>query len=772
MENASHCVLCPAGFHQDVNGSASCLPCIPGRANNREGQLECDECGSHTYTDTPRSLFCVACAPGRKQITPGSAACINCGAGEFGGSGGTCTDCPAGWFRNPNNPILTACQQCTLGTTSEPKASVCSGCDLGKFGSSKGVCGGCPAGTYQDGKGSRSCKPCPVDTFGPDTNATSNAQCQDCPAERSTGTATGAASAAVCLCRRSSFYQKADGNCTACPGGADCSLRDGVGLRDVLALPGFWQPHLASGTFIPCARAYKGSNANLLAEARCCPASSTTGACGQTNRNRTAAAAPLSSSSLTNMSSWNPSEQCAPEYTGPLCRACAVDHVPLGDDCRVCRGGSDPVAVLGVLLGGCGFVFLVMVMVLIRHKPPSVENTGGAEDIVADTTGHVLGQIKILISMVQILSSFSTAYDGVPWPVAFKDFSLGLSFVNLDFLYVLAGGSCRMALPFLDRLLIHLAVPLLLAVSLGSALAVAAALAAGNKKKRTSQRQTTVKVFLFLLLLLFPGLATRLFQTFRCQDVPGVGSVLEHDFAVACYKGTHSAHLGAVACGIAVYIVGIPATILQVLWKNRRHLHDAASPKHEAVLFTLGGLYSQYEPRFWWFELATLLTKMLMTGALVIAAPGSPVQLLAATLVMMGFMLLVLKTSPFVADGEDVMSFVSTLTLVLTTLGGFTLIMDQDRRDPTFHADTIGVGLVALNSVVIAVQLGYIVLVKARLWRRIAKRCCPLFASKHQLDTSLQQPSAAKITPVQRRASPPQQTGDSEGGRLNTLQWT
>ena len=98
---------------------------------------------------------------------------------------------------------------------------------------------------------------------------------------------------------------------------------------------------------------------------------------------------------------------------------------------------------------------------------------------------------------------------------------------------------------------------------------------AGNRDRRTLQRQTTVKVLLFLLLLLYPGLATRLFQTFRCQKVDGVGLVLEQDFALSCFAGAHAVHLGAVACGIAVYIVGIPAGILGALWKNRRHLHDA-----------------------------------------------------------------------------------------------------------------------------------------------------------------------------------------------------
>ena len=128
---------------------------------------------------------------------------------------------------------------------------------------------------------------------------------------------------------------------------------------------------------------------------------------------------------------------------------------------------------------------------------------------------------------------------------------------------------------------------------------------------------------------------------------------------------------------------------------------------------------------------ANLLTKMLMTGALVIASPGSPVQLLSATLVMMGFMLLVLKTSPFVADGEDVMSFLSTLALVLTSLGGLVLIMDQRATDdegnpaPTFDADTIGMGLVVMNTLVILAQLVYIILVKTKVWGRIARRIPP-----------------------------------------------
>lgn len=48
-------------------------------------------------------------------------------------------------------------------------------------------------------------------------------------------------------------------------------------------------------------------------------------------------------------------------------------------------------------------------------------------------------------------------------------------------------------------------------------------------------------------------------------------------------------------------VMGVPLAMFGVLWKNRLHLWDKKSPKHEAVLFELGGLYQQYEPKYWWF---------------------------------------------------------------------------------------------------------------------------------------------------------------------------
>ena len=47
-----------------------------------------------------------------------------------------------------------------------------------------------------------------------------------------------------------------------------------------------------------------------------------------------------------------------------------------------------------------------------------------------------------------------------------------------------------------------------------------------------------------------------------------------------------------------------------------------------------------------WFELIVIANKMMMTGALSVVEPGSPVQMIAAILIMQTFLLLVLKTAP------------------------------------------------------------------------------------------------------------------------------
>ena len=178
--------------------------------------------------------------------------------------------------------------------------------------------------------------------------------------------------------------------------------------------------------------------------------------------------------------------------------------------------------------------------------------------------------------------------------------------------------------------------------------------------------------------------------------------------------------LVAAAC-LVVYIIGLPFGMFMALYKNRQHLFDTASKEHERVKASYGGLYLQYEEKYWWFEMVVVLQKMIMTGAMCVIAPGSSLQLLAAVLVTLIYMLLVLKTAPYEEDSEDYTSFVACLTLTLTTVGGLLLITDH-LSTPTYESTLLGALLIAMSVCCIAVEIGIVVLIDCGVYEKICGR--------------------------------------------------
>ena len=96
-------------------------------------------------------------------------------------------------------------------------------------------------------------------------------------------------------------------------------------------------------------------------------------------------------------------------------------------------------------------------------------------------------------------------------------------------------------------------------------------------------------------------------------------------------------------------------------------------------------MYGNLEERYYYFEIVNVIHKMLMTGAMVVIAPGTSAQPLVATLFQMGYLLLVLKTAPFISDADDYSSFNSALTLALSMLCGFAIMADEGKAPSAQH---------------------------------------------------------------------------------------
>ena len=78
-----------------------------------------------------------------------------------------------------------------------------------------------------------------------------------------------------------------------------------------------------------------------------------------------------------------------------------------------------------------------------------------------------------------------------------------------------------------------------------------------------------------------------------------------------------------------------------------------------------------------------------MSGALCLIAPGTPLQSLTATLLVLFYLLFILKLAPYQKATEDWTSLIGTLTLLLTTLSGFALhaLIDENENENATESD-------------------------------------------------------------------------------------
>lgn len=124
---------------------------------------------------------------------------------------------------------------------------------------------------------------------------------------------------------------------------------------------------------------------------------------------------------------------------------------------------------------------------------------------------------------------------------------------------------------------------------------------------------------------------------------------------------------------------------------------------------------------------------MVMTGALSVVEPGSPRQLMLATMVMLMFSLTTLKLAPYRKNSDDWMSFVVSLAITIDTQIGFVLLMDEGSQ--VLNAQLAETLLLFINVSVFIIALANVVLVKMGVYEKVAKSavCLTCTASSHAL---------------------------------------
>ena len=183
------------------------------------------------------------------------------------------------------------------------------------------------------------------------------------------------------------------------------------------------------------------------------------------------------------------------------------------------------------------------------------------------------GKSKILLGFIQVFTALNVTYD-VPWPGPMVNLMNTFSFVNLDMMGLLGGSLCSFALSFLDGFLVQLCVPPMLAlVSLLSYIAASKCCATGKHKQEGLHAAHSVGV-VFLstaTFCIYPSLAMKIFQVFRCDKVVEYGNIyyLQADYSVQCWSERHMPYvIVSVVCKWFVRMV-IFYLVDFVLWPDK-----------------------------------------------------------------------------------------------------------------------------------------------------------------------------------------------------------
>ena len=77
----------------------------------------------------------------------------------------------------------------------------------------------------------------------------------------------------------------------------------------------------------------------------------------------------------------------------------------------------------------------------------------------------------------------------------------------------------------------------------------------------------------FIIFVLYPGIGTRIFRLFRCQVV-GNSSYLVADYSIKCWQGDHLSAVYVAIILILIYVIGIPAATVYVLYNRKTSLNE------------------------------------------------------------------------------------------------------------------------------------------------------------------------------------------------------
>jgi hypothetical protein len=161
--------------------------------------------------------------------------------------------------------------------------------------------------------------------------------------------------------------------------------------------------------------------------------------------------------------------------------------------------------------------------------------------------------------------------------------------------------------------------------------AMAATLAAAQRRIVSVDWVAVFKASFMLLFIAYPGVSLKALRLFKRRNIEGV-YWLAADMRLRCYDGRWAGFAIYGVIMAVLYVVGLPAAVLWILWRRRHQLFGSPTdPLVASTRETFGFLYMDYGSSAWWWEVEELARKLLLSAVVVLIEEGSPLQVTLGT---------------------------------------------------------------------------------------------------------------------------------------------
>ena len=173
---------------------------------------------------------------------------------------------------------------------------------------------------------------------------------------------------------------------------------------------------------------------------------------------------------------------------------------------------------------------------------------------------------------------------------------------------------------------------------------------------------SSLNICFTFVFLIYPAVSQTIFVAFIPQQIDENEIMLRADFQINYDTVEHLAVLSNAALMVLVYPIGFPLLIFIWLFSNREELRKEGS----AARVAFDPLVGAYSVEFWYFEAIEMFRKIILTGLMIFWTPGSVQQLVVGVQISAFFLVVSIKTRPFLTRFNNNFKIVTDLAVMVT----------------------------------------------------------------------------------------------------------